>query len=262
VTAAAEQSVLVELDGHVATVTINRPAVLNALDREAFESLDAAFDRFATDEAIRVVVVTGAGDRAFSAGADIRALHGLGDAGALDFMEFGQRVFDALAHSPKPTIAAINGYALGGGLELAMACDVRIAADSARLGQPEITLGSIPGWGGTQRLPLLVGLGRARELILTGRLIDAAEAERIGLVNRIVPRGEILAAAREMADRMASLPPIALALAKDAIRVREGDIAAGLVREREHVAATFATEDQREGTRAFFEKRSPEFKGR
>jgi enoyl-CoA hydratase len=143
-----------------------------------------------------------------------------------------------------------------------MACDLRIAADSAHFGQPEITLGSIPGWGGTQRLPLLVGLGRARELILTGRIIDAAEAERIGLANQVVPSGELMEVARERAARIASLAPVALALAKDAIRQVEGDLAAGLRIEREHVARTFATEDQREGTHAFLEKRSPAFRGR
>jgi enoyl-CoA hydratase len=147
-------------------------------------------------------------------------------------------------------------------LELAMACDLRLAADTACLGQPEITLGSIPGWGGTQRLPLLVGMGRARELVLTGRIIDAAEAERIGLVNRVVPATELAREARALAAHLASLAPVALALAKDALHQVEGNLAAGLRVEREHVARTFATEDQREGTRAFLEKRTPIFHGR
>ena len=257
-----QPSLLVARDGPVATLTLNRPQVLNALDRPTFERLAAAFDDLEVDPAVRAVVVTGAGERAFCAGADVRALHGLGEAGALALMAYGQQVFDRIAQSPKPTVAALNGYALGGGLELAMACDIRVAADTARLGQPEITLGSIPGWGGTQRLPLLVGLGRARELILTGRLVDAAEAERIGLVSRVVPAAETVAAARDVADRLAALPPVALALAKDAVRAVEGDLAAGLRREREHVATTFATADQREGTRAFLEKRAPRFEGR
>ena len=258
----SELPLLFTTDGPVAVITLNRPRVLNALDHATFEELQAAFARIATDPAIRCAIVTGAGDRAFCAGADVRALHELGAEGALAFMAYGQEIFDRIAASPKPTIAAVNGYALGGGLELAMACDIRIVAEGAGFGQPEITLGSIPGWGGTQRLPLLVGLGRARELILTGRIIDAAEAERIGLVNQVVPAAELMTAARAMAERIAALPPIALALAKDAIRQVEGDLAAGLRVEREHVARTFATDDQREGTRAFFEKRAPVFHGR
>lgn len=253
--------VLVQVDGGVATVTLNRPGKLNALDHCAFDALGAAFDRIEADPGVRCAIVTGAGERAFAAGADVRALDGLGAEGALAFMTVGQGVFDRIAACPKPTIAAINGYALGGGLELAMACDVRVAAEGARFGQPEIILGSIPGWGGTQRLPLLVGLGRARELILSGRIIDAAEAERIGLVSRVVPAAELAAAARELADRLAGLAPLALAAAKEAIRAVEGDLAAGLRRERELVARTFATEDQREGTRAFLEKRAPVFRG-
>jgi enoyl-CoA hydratase len=255
---------VVRLDraGPVAIVTIDRPRVLNALNRAVFAELQAALAEIERDDSVRCAIVTGAGARAFSAGADIRELDALGSEGALEFMALGQRIFDRLAHAATPTIAAVNGHALGGGLELAMACDIRIAAETARFGQPEITLGSIPGWGGTQRLPLLVGLGRARELILTGRIIDAAEAERIGLVSQVVAADRLLAAARETAGRIAALPPVALALAKDAVRQVEGDLAAGLRVEREHVARTFATEDQREGTRAFFEKRKPVFHGR
>lgn len=255
-------SVLVEVAGEVATIVINRPRVLNALNHRTIEELQEAFERVEADEGVRCVVITGAGDRAFVAGADIRALDGLGESGALEFMTFGQSVFDRIAASPKPTIAAVNGYALGGGLELAMACDIRIASDNARFGQPEITLGSIPGWGGTQRLPLLVGLGRARELILTGRIIEPVEAERIGLVSFVTPAPQLSEASTALAIRIASLAPVALALAKDAIRSIEGHLAEGLRLEREYVARTFATEDQREGTRAFFEKRSPVFQGR
>ena len=254
--------VLLDRDGPVAMVTVNRPRVLNALDRATFAALESAFNEIERDAGVRCVIVTGAGERAFCAGADIRELSGLGAEGALAFMALGQRLFDHIAQSPKPTIAAINGYALGGGLELAMACDIRIAAATAAFGQPEITLGSLPGWGGTQRLPLLVGLGRARELILTGRIIEAAEAERIGLVSRLVPSEDLAGAAREQAERIAALAPIALALAKDAIRQTEGELAAGLRVEREHVARTFATEDQQEGARAFLEKRPPVFHGR
>ena len=254
--------VLLDRNGPVATVTVNRPRVLNALDRATFAGLEDAFNEIEQDAGVRCVIVTGAGERAFCAGADIHELNGLGAEGAMAFMALGQRLFDRIAQSPKPTIAAINGYALGGGLELAMACDIRIAAAPAAFGQPEITLGSLPGWGGTQRLPLLVGLGRARELILTGRIIEATEAERIGLVSQVVPAAELISTAGALAERLASLAPIALALAKDAIRQVEGDLATGLRVEREHVARTFATEDQQEGTRAFLEKRLPVFHGR
>lgn len=253
--------VLFQQDGAVAVVTVNRPRVLNALNREVFALLEEAFDRIETDPGIRCAIVTGAGERAFCAGADVRELHQLGAEGALQLMAYGQGVFDRLAASPKPTIAAIQGFALGGGLELAMACDLRIAAESAQMGQPEITLGSIPGWGGTQRLPLLVGLGRARDLILTGRLITAAEAERMGLVNRVVPLAELMPTVMAQAAQIASLAPLALALAKEAIAHVAGDLAAGLRLEREHVARTFATADQREGTNAFLEKRKPVFQG-
>jgi enoyl-CoA hydratase len=259
---AATREVQLHRESAVVTITVDRPRVLNALNRAVFAGLEDAFDEIETDPGVRCVVVTGAGERAFCAGADIRELDALGAQGALAFMALGQRVFDRIARSPKPTIAAVNGHALGGGLELAMACDIRVAAETATFGQPEITLGSIPGWGGTQRLPLLVGLGRARELVLTGRIFDAAEAERIGLVSRVVPSAVLGDTARDMAETIAALPPVALALAKDALRQTEGDLGAGLRVEREHVARTFATEDQREGTRAFFEKRKPVFHGR
>jgi enoyl-CoA hydratase len=254
--------VLLDRKSRVATLTINRPRVLNALDSATFAGIESAFDEIEQDADVRCVIVTGAGERAFCAGADVRELNGLGAEGALAFMARGQRLFDRIAQSPKPTIAALNGYALGGGLELAMACDIRIAAATATFGQPEITLGSLPGWGGTQRLPLLVGLGRSRELILTGRIIEADEAERIGLVSQVVPTAELARAVEALAERIASLAPVALALAKDALRQAEGDLATGLRLEREHVARTFATEDQQEGTRAFLEKRLPVFHGR
>lgn len=257
----AAMPLLFQQEGAVAVVTVNRPRVLNALNREVFALLEGAFEQIESEPGIRCVIITGAGERAFCAGADVHELHQLGAEGALQLMAYGQGVFDRIAASPKPTIAAVQGYALGGGLELAMACDLRIAAESAQMGQPEITLGSIPGWGGTQRLPLLVGLGRARELILTGRLISAAEAERMGLVNRVVPLADLMGAALAQAAEIASLPPVALALAKQAIAHAEGDLAAGLRLEREHVARTFATADQREGTNAFLEKRKPVFQG-
>lgn len=253
---------LVRASGTTTTITVNRPEVLNALDNTTLRELDSVLTAFGQDEETRCLVITGAGDRAFVAGADIRALHALGPERARELMAYGQAVFDRLAMLQKPTIAAINGFALGGGLELAMACDIRIAADTARFGQPEITLGSIPGWGGTQRLPRLVGMGRARELILTGRIITADEAERIGLVNRVVSAGELAAAARTLAAHLASLPPIAIGLAKETLNSADPAFAEGLRIERENVARTFSTEDQREGTLAFLEKRQPVFRGR
>ena len=248
--------------GAVATLTVNRPRVLNALDQATFDALEESWNRIEADPECAVRSSPERETGPSVPGADIRQLNELGSEGALDFMAYGQRVFDRIAASRKPTVAAVNGYALGGGLELAMACDIRIASDTAFFGQPEITLGSIPGWGGTQRLPLLIGLGRARELILTGRIIDAAEAERAGLVNRVVPVADLATEAHAVAERITGLAPVALALAKDAIRQVEGDLAAGLRVEREHVARTFATDDQREGTRAFLEKRAPVFHGR
>jgi enoyl-CoA hydratase len=253
---------LVQVNDHSATITINRPEVLNALDPVTLRELDDVVGALSRDETVRCLTITGAGDRAFVAGADIRALHALDRDAALELMAYGQAVFDRLAASPKPTIAAINGFTLGGGLELAMACDIRVAADTARFGQPEITLGSIPGWGGTQRLPRLVGVGRARELILTGRIIDAAEAERIGLVSKVVEAGTLAAETQTLAARLASLPPIAIALAKETLDGVTSGFVEGLKLERENVARSFATEDQREGTTAFLEKRQAVFRGR
>lgn len=253
---------LVETSNNTAVITINRPEVRNALDRTTLAELDAVVAELARDEAIRCITVTGAGQRAFVAGADIRALHALDPDRARELMAYGQAVFDRLATCPKPTIAAINGFALGGGLELAMACDIRLAADTARLGQPEITLGSIPGWGGTQRLPRLVGPGRARELILTGRIIHADEAERIGLVTKVVRAEDLAAEASTLASHLARLAPIAIKLAKETLNGADHAFAEGLRIERDNVARTFSTEDQREGTLAFLEKRQPVFRGR
>jgi enoyl-CoA hydratase/carnithine racemase len=258
--AATYETLLTDVTDGVAVITVNRPDVRNAVNRQVQLDIRTALDAFRDDDSVAVVVFTGAGEKAFVAGADIAQVreYTLHTALASDL----QRLYDDVEAYEKPTIAAVNGFALGGGCELAMACDIRIAADTAFFGQPEITLGSIPGWGGTQRLPLLIGLGRARELILTGRIIDAAEAERVGLVSRVVPAADLAAEARAVAERIAGLAPVALALAKDAIRQVEGDLAAGLRVERELVARTFDTDDQREGTRAFLEKRAPVFHGR
>lgn len=253
-------NLLVEDGGPIAVVTVNRPRKLNVLDRETFEALDACFRDLAAAPAVRAVIVTGAGDKAFVAGADITALTGLDGPGGREWARLGQRVFNRIEAMTKPVIAAVNGLALGGGLELAMACHLRIAAEHARLGQPEVKIGWIPGNGGSQRLPRLVGRGRALELMLTGDPIPAAEAHRIGLVNQVVASAELPAAARALADRILANSASATALVLQA--VHEG-LNMPLPQAFEYEAAlsglAASSEDAREGTRAFLEKRPPRF---
>ncbi len=256
-------NLLIERDGAVAIVTIDRRPVLNALDRATIDQLRAAFLDVRHDRAIRAVVLTGAGEKAFVAGADIHELEPLSPTEAESYALAGQHVFDLIEHLGKPVVAAVNGFALGGGCELAMACTLRVAADSARFGQPEVKLGVIPGFAGTQRLPRLVGKGRALDLLLTGRMIDAQEALAIGLVNRVVPAAELAAAARSLASALAALPPVALRSIVEAVN-RGLEMA---FPEAEFLEATlfglcFATADMREGTRAFLEKRAAIFTGR
>ena len=256
------ETVRVEASDRLATVTIDRPEKRNALSSQVRRELIEAFDRLEPDDAVRAIVVTGAGEKAFVAGADIGEFAERTPIEQRAAME-GRRVFEVVAACAKPTIASINGFALGGGCELALACDLRIAARSARLGQPEVNLALLPGGGGTQRLPRLVGVGRAMRLILTGAIIDAEEAERIGLVDEVVDDAALRARTRELAASIAQHSPVALKLIKQAVRAAaEMPLAAGLALERELFITAFASEDRAEGVSAFLEKRTPEFRGR
>jgi len=247
----------------VRTLTIDRPERLNALDRQTLEALDAAFAAAAGDEAVRVVVLTGAGPKAFVAGADIAEMNQLDAIAAREFSLLGQRLMRRIERMPKPVLAAVNGFALGGGLELAMACHLRIAADSARMGQPEINLGLVPGFGGTQRLVRLCGRAAALELCLLGKPIDAARAQQLGLVNRVVPAAELESEVATLAGSLARAAPLALRAILDAVVVGgECALEEGLQFESAQFALLFATEDMREGTTAFLEKRAPQFRNR
>jgi enoyl-CoA hydratase len=258
----AFDTLLLDTSDHVATITVNRPDKRNALNAVVRRELVAALDRLRADEQVRVVILTGAGDKAFVAGADIAEFAQRTPLEQREAMQ-GRRVFDELAGFPKPTIAMINGAALGGGCELALACDVRVAARSARLGQPEVRLGLIPGGGGTQRLPRLVGAGRALRLILTGDLIDAEEAYRIGLIDILADDGALQSRTLDLARAMAAHSPVALRLAKNAVAAAlEAPLSAGLAQERELFITAFGSEDGREGVSAFLEKRTPGFTGR
>jgi enoyl-CoA hydratase len=256
-------NLLIDRDQAVAIVTINRPKVLNALNTQTLDELRRAMLELQHDQQVRAIVVTGAGEKAFVAGADINELAALSATSARDHGLAGQHVFDLIENLGKPVIAAINGYALGGGCELAMACTLRLAADTAKLGQPEINLGIIPGFAGTQRLPRLVGTGKAMELILTGAPVAAAEAERIGLVNRVVPAAELMAEARKLAAHLAAQAPVAIRYIIAAInKGMDMPFAEGAVFEATLFGLVAATDDWREGTKAFLEKRKAEFKGR
>jgi enoyl-CoA hydratase/carnithine racemase len=244
----------------VALVRVDRPEVRNALDRQVMTDLRAALNAVADDDGAGVVVFTGAGDKAFVAGADITEVRDYSAATALE--SDMQRVFDLVEEFPKPTVAAVNGYALGGGCELAMACDIRVAADTARFGLPETALALLPGAGGTQRLARLVGIGRAMELILTGRTVAAEEALRIGLVTSVVPPGELLAEARRVAGQILAKGPLAVRLAKLVVRAgMDADQRTGQVIERLAQAVLYTSEDKTEGTQAFLGKRLPAFRG-
>ena len=257
----AFETLLLDVSDRIATITINRPDKRNALNAVVRREIVEALDRLRPDDAVRVVILTGAGEKAFVAGADIGEFAERTPLQQREAMQ-GRRVFDEVAAFPKPTIAMINGFALGGGCELALACDMRIAAPSARFGQPEIRLGLIPGGGGTQRLPRLIGAGRALRLILTGDLIDAAEAYRIGLVDVLAEDGALHERTLEIARAMAAHSPVALRLAKSAVAAAlEAPLSAGLAHERELFITAFGSDDRAEGVTAFLEKRTPEFTG-
>jgi enoyl-CoA hydratase len=255
--------VLYEKRNGIAYVTINRPKALNALDTPTWKDLRAAFEDARDDVAIRGVILTGTGDKAFIAGADITELATLGGFEAAQASRFGQGVLDLVENLGKPVIAAVNGLALGGGCEAAMACTIRIAVEHASFGQPEVKLGLLPGGGGTQRLPRLIGKGRALQLILTGETIPAQEAWRIGLVNEIVPEADLVSRAEALLRQISANAPIAIRLALDATNQGlETHQAEGLLLEASYFGLCAATDDKKEGTAAFLEKRAPRFVGR
>jgi enoyl-CoA hydratase len=256
------QNLLYEVRQGVAFVTVNRPSALNALDRKTISELGVAFQAVSDDDTVRAVILTGSGNRSFAAGADVRELANQSAAEGRDFSIAGQEVFSFIEQIPKPVIAAVNGYALGGGCELALACTLRVASENAVFGQPEVKLGIIPGYGGSQRLPRLVGKGRASEMLLTGDPISAEEAYRIGLVNRVVPQAELGPVVESLVERILANAPLALRLCLQAIgRGLEMSLTDGQALEAELFGQCLATEDMREGTQAFLEKRAPEFKG-
>ena len=254
------ETIIVENKGAVALIRLNRPKALNALSDQLVGELGQAIDAAESDAAIRAIVITGS-ERAFAAGADIKemATRTYSDVYATDFIT---KSWERVASCRKPVIAAVAGFALGGGCELAMMCDIIIAADTAKFGQPEITIGTIPGAGGTQRLTRAIGKAKAMDMVLTGRMMDAAEAERSGLVARVVPAAELEAEAMKTAEKIASLSPLTVLMAKESVdRAFETTLAEGIRFERRLFHATFATADQKEGMAAFAEKRSPAFKG-
>jgi enoyl-CoA hydratase len=256
-------NVLYGKKGNIAYITVNRPKVLNALNTPTWSDLRKAFEDARDDAAIRGVILTGAGDKAFIAGADISELAQVSAVEAEQSSRFGQEVLDLIENLGKPVIAAVNGFALGGGCETAMACTIRIAVEGAKFGQPEVALGLVPGGGGTQRLPRLVGKGRALQLILSGEMITAQEAYRIGLVNEIVSAAELIQRAEAILTKIASNAPIAVKFALEAAnKGMETSQGEGLLLEASYFGLCAATEDKKEGTTAFLEKRAPQFRGR
>jgi len=257
------QNIRFETKNQIAYVTIDRPKVLNALNMATMQELKQAFAAIKDDHEVRVVILTGAGEKSFVAGADIGELSQHSPVSAKEYTHQGQAILDAIENLGKPVIACVNGFALGGGCELAMACTMRIASENAKLGQPEVKLGLIPGYGGTQRLPRLVGKGIAMQLVLTGEMIGAQEAHRIGLVNEVVPASELIARAEAIAAKIAANAPLAIQYAMEAVNHGlDLPLADGLFLEATLFGVCCATEDKNEGTKAFLEKRPAQFKGK
>ncbi len=255
--------IIYEKSEAIATITLNRPEALNAFSKEVIDEVLQALEDSRNDENVRVVVLTGAGEKAFSAGADIKTMKGMNALKARELSLMGEKLCSSLENLEKPVIAAINGYALGGGLEVAMACDLRIASENARMGQTEINIGLIPGWGGTQRLTRLVGKTKAKELVFTGKMIDAKTAEQLGILNIVVPADKFKETVRQYAAELAAKAPVALRVAKALIN-KGTDISldSALALEREGFSVVASTEDLQEGVAAFTEKRKPKFKGK
>jgi enoyl-CoA hydratase/carnithine racemase len=257
------ENVLFEKKNSIAYVTVNRPKVLNALNMTTMEELRSAFHEIKNDAAVRVVILTGAGEKAFIAGADIGELAKHDAVSGKEYTHRGQSVLNLIENLGKPVIACINGFALGGGCEIAMACTMRLASDTAKLGQPEVKLGIIPGYGGTQRLPRLVGKGIAMQFVLAGEMTSAQEAHRIGLVNEVVPAAELIPRAEAIAQKIIANAPLAVQYAMEAVnKGMEMTLSEGLYLEAVLFGMACATEDKKEGTSAFLEKRQAQFKGK
>jgi enoyl-CoA hydratase/3-hydroxyacyl-CoA dehydrogenase len=254
---------IVKKEEGIGWITLNRPHRLNTFTSEMVDEMHAALNDFEADKEVKCIVITGAGEKAFSAGADVTAFTGLTPATAVEASSKGQALFSRLEKISKPVIASLNGYALGGGLEMALACDFRLASENAEMGQTEAKLGLIPGWGGTQRLVRIIGLAKAKELIMVGERISAEEAARIGLVNKVVPRAKLLEETVALARKLADGPPVALKLAKETLNFgTQVPLDIGLKMEAEAFGIVLSTKDVMEGVSAFMSKRKPEFKGK
>jgi len=255
-------NLLLTVEESIATITFNRPKAMNAMNSDTMLELRDAVTACKNDAAVKVLILTGAGEKAFVAGADISQMQNLRPAEALAFMELGNETLRLIETMSKPAIAAVNGFALGGGCEIAMACDIRIASENALFGQPEVSIGLIPGWGGTQRLPRLIGMGRAKEMIMSAAPIDAKRAYEIGLVNKVVPLDQLLVEARKFALKLTTLPGFSLKMIKHAVNFGYDLALDNAIRlEVECCAQCFSTDDQKEGMKAFLEKRKPTYKG-
>jgi enoyl-CoA hydratase len=257
------KNVVVEKENNIAVLSINRPKALNALNYDTLTDIKTAVKALSKDDEVGIVIITGSGEKAFVAGADIKEMKDMTPLEARRFMLYGQSVFNIIGNLPKPTIAAVNGFALGGGTELALSCDMIIASEKAKFGLPEVTLGIHPGFGGTQRLPRLIGSAKAKELIFTGKMIDASEAQTIGLVNKVVPPEKLQEEAKTLAAEILKNGQVAIRLVKSAINAGlDTTLEKGLAYEAETQGLAFSTEDKNEGLTAFLEKRKPKFKGR